>query len=565
MNTSETIDVTLPNYGTIRGTVDTEVQVAIFRNVPYAHVPERWRVAVKPQTWTGVRDATVQGPVCPQKVSTYQLGKIVPEEYIQVGTNPNYEFGVDQSEQDSLNMNIYVPLSVLKEGVEPVPVMAWVHGGAFRNGSNCIPTFDARNFVARSVELNQPVIVVAPNYRLTVFGFLASKELQQEMEEYVRQSPTPIPDYDQSIGNWGLQDQKLAFDWVRENISALGGNGRNVTAWGESAGSFSIHYHMLIPAHYGLFHHAIMQSGVVGTTSVKTVELEGQAIFDKLVEALNIPADLDGLEKVKRLRAVSMDDMTNATDNSFPIAAYGPYHDGGKIIPSTMPTHTLSTLPSSYDPNIKSIMIGSNRDEGSAFAVSFEAKLSAYPDIVKHFVPIPDLVPLFQTAYGVPQSDAEVRTLLDECIGDMLFQYPIEQVVETLLEIRKTRGAGDLQLVRYHYNVELNRVQELFPGLKSLHAGELPIIFGPPFSKLVLTELEMRLSSEIQRHWISFAYQKPITKDDKGQVADVDKNEAIVWTKDHRVEVGKGCRLSKEVKTFWEAMDNAKIQRVKQA
>ncbi|KAG0255083.1 hypothetical protein BGZ95_005868, partial [Linnemannia exigua] len=56
-----TIDITLPNYGTIRGSVDTKRQVAIFKDVPYAHVPERWRVAVKPQPWTGVRDATVQG------------------------------------------------------------------------------------------------------------------------------------------------------------------------------------------------------------------------------------------------------------------------------------------------------------------------------------------------------------------------------------------------------------------------------------------------------------------------------------------------------------------------
>jgi para-nitrobenzyl esterase len=61
MSTAETIDVTLPNYGTIRGTVDTKIQVAIFRNVPYASVPERWRVAVKPQPWAGVRDATMQG------------------------------------------------------------------------------------------------------------------------------------------------------------------------------------------------------------------------------------------------------------------------------------------------------------------------------------------------------------------------------------------------------------------------------------------------------------------------------------------------------------------------
>jgi para-nitrobenzyl esterase len=61
MTVAKTINITLPNYGTIRGSVDTQRQVAIFRNVPYAHAPVRWRVAVKPQPWTGVRDATIQG------------------------------------------------------------------------------------------------------------------------------------------------------------------------------------------------------------------------------------------------------------------------------------------------------------------------------------------------------------------------------------------------------------------------------------------------------------------------------------------------------------------------
>ncbi|KAF9090699.1 hypothetical protein BGX29_011338 [Mortierella sp. GBA35] len=559
--TADTIDITLPNYGTLRGAVDTKRQVAIFRNVPYAIVPERWRVAVKPQPWTGVRDATLQGPSCPQGVSLYPLGKIVPETFLQVGTHPTYAFGVEHSELEGLNMNIFVPLSALAEGAEPIPVMTWVHGGAYRHGANCIPLYDARNFVQHSVELNQPVIVVAINYRLAAFGFLASKELQEDMDEYVRNSPTPVSLYDQSIGNWGLQDQKLAFEWVRENISAFGGNSRNVTAWGESAGSLSLHYHMLIPAHRGLFDHAILQSGVVGTMTAGTIEHDGQPLFDRLLKVLEISEDLSALEKIKRLRAVPMDDLVKAVEASGPGLAYNPSHDGGKLLPSAVPIQTWSSQIANYDPSVKSIMIGTNKDEGSAFAAAFgEGNLAAYPHLVKQFAPSPQLVPLFESIYGVPQSDQDVVKILADVVGDLVFQYPVEQIVGTLNELKKARG-DDFKYVRYHYDVELSKMRELVPGLGAMHAGELPIIFGPPLSEHVLTESELALSREIQKRWIGFANQKAVV-DEGGNLADPEKDEAVIWTHDHRVEVGKGRRLSKEAIVLWETITKFKLQKV---
>ncbi|KAF9088260.1 hypothetical protein BGX29_000375, partial [Mortierella sp. GBA35] len=196
--TAETIDITLPNYGTIRGSVDTERQVAIFRNVPYAYAPGRWRAAVKPQPWTGIRDATVQGPVPPQSAMVVPQTEMIPNKYQEIGTNQSHQFGLEHSEHDCLNLNIFVPLSALKEGAKLIPVMTYIYGGSLRHGNNAIPFYNARNFVEHSVRLNQSFLVVQPNYRVAAFGFLASKELQEDMDDYVRNSPTPIPLYDQS-------------------------------------------------------------------------------------------------------------------------------------------------------------------------------------------------------------------------------------------------------------------------------------------------------------------------------------------------------------------------------
>ncbi|KAF9906355.1 hypothetical protein EC991_000758 [Linnemannia zychae] len=564
MSTVETIDITLPNYGIIRGIVDSKRQIAIFKNVPFAHVPERWRVAVKAQPWSGVRDATTQGPTPPQAPSLSPLMDAVPKKYLELGTNPNYQFGVEHSELDGLNMNIFVPLSALEQGAEPVPVLTWIFGGSLRSGNNAVPVYDARNFVHHSIQLNQPVLVVQPNYRVAAFGFLASKELQEDMEEYVRNSPTPISLYDQSIGNWGLQDQKLAFEWVRENIAALGGDSRNVTAWGESAGSISLHYHMLIPAHYGLFDHAILQSGTVGTMAAGTIELDGQKIFDALLTQLNIPLDLSGSEKIKRLRAVPMDELTKAGDTATIGLGYKPSHDDGKLLPSTVPIQAWATLPSSYDPNLKSVLIGANKDEGFTFAMGFgDRNLTTWPGLVQKFAPSPQLLPLFETIYGVPKTDEDVVKISTNYVGDLIFQYPNEQVVDTLVELSRARQ-GKLKLERYHFDVETTKFNEVFPGCGSVHGSELLYVFNPPISEVLLTEPERVVAQEMQKRWIAFANQRTVFADGEN-VAHVEKDEAVIWKKDYGVEIGKGRRLSDHAMAFWDTVAKFKLAQVQKS
>ncbi|KAF9941274.1 hypothetical protein BGZ67_005509, partial [Mortierella alpina] len=439
MTDANTIDLTLAHGGILRGTVDHERQVAVFRNVPFATVPKRWRAAVKSEAWTGVRDATKQGPICPQTSSVFPLHLLVPADIALEAP------AAEQDELNALNLNIFVPLSSLQAGAEPIPVMTYIHGGAFRDGSNAIMLYNSVNFVQHSIRLERPVIVVVVNYRLNVFGFLASKELQEELKEspeYASLSP-----YDRSVGNWGLMDQKLAFEWVRENIASFGGNARNVTAFGESAGSISLHYHMILPSHHGLFDHAILQSGTVDTLPAAHVHKEGQVYFDELLQKLNIPLDLDSKEKMRLLRAVPQDKITQAGAGTF-----HPHYDNGGVFKVTGTTgnavQTQSLDLNTYDPNLKSVLLGNTKDEGTAFANMFfgQVSLQTWPQFVQRMAPVPALASLFESAYGVPKTEADVTRILATVTGDMAFVNPTQVLHDSLMKLRKVRGKDQFKV-----------------------------------------------------------------------------------------------------------------------
>ncbi|KAF9085878.1 hypothetical protein BGX29_001702, partial [Mortierella sp. GBA35] len=313
--------------------------------------------------------------------------------------------------------------------------------------------------------------------------------------------------------------------WVRENISALSGDSRNVTAFGQSAGSISLHHHMVIPAHYGLFDHAILQSGAIGALPTGTVEQDGQPIFDRLLETFGIPSDLSGQEKVKRLRAVPMDELTKAGE---------------------------------------SVMIGANKDEGFGFDASFgERNLTTWSTLLKTFAPAPHLEVLFKSAYGVPKTDEDVLKIVAQYPGDLIFQYPIERAVNALIEVCKDRD-GRFRLERYHFDVETEQSSLVMPGCGSIHGGELLFVFGPPMTEDVLNKSELAASLEAQKRWIAFANQRPVHADDGQKVAKVGEGQAIVWTNDYKVEVGESRRLGDSVKAFWNAAFELKLKRIQE-
>ena len=191
----------------------------LFAGIPYAAPPVgalRWRPPQPSPSWDGVRDASKYGPRC-----------------VQDATN-DPDFGRSVSE-DCLTLNVWIPKP---PAAESLPVMVWIHGGGFANGSGDI--YDARWLVGRG-----DVVVVTLNYRLGALGFLAHPALAT----------------DGDVGNYGLADQQAALRWVRDNIADFGGDPDKVTIAGESAGAMSVCDHFVAPGSAGLFHAAIIQSG----------------------------------------------------------------------------------------------------------------------------------------------------------------------------------------------------------------------------------------------------------------------------------------------------------------
>ena len=159
-------------------------------------------------------------------------------------------------------LNIWAPSRPAR-----APVIVWFHTGGFQAAS---ANFAASNGERFAQETN--AIVVAPNYRLGPFGFLAHSAFTLEDPAY------------RSSGNYGLLDQRAALVWVREHIAAFGGDPRNVTIAGTSAGSQSVSLHLVSPATAGLFHRAIMQSGVAAARWTSAAEAEAQG--EQLARAL---------------------------------------------------------------------------------------------------------------------------------------------------------------------------------------------------------------------------------------------------------------------------------------
>jgi para-nitrobenzyl esterase len=239
--------VVTTRQGQVRGQV--RGGVAAFKGIPYAAPPfgaNRFQPPRPPQSWDGVRDALEYGRVPPQPPYAPPFDRLLGDQ--------------GRQGEDCLNLNVWTP----DPSSGGLPVMVWIHGGAFVRGSGALPTYDGTHFA------RDGVVCVTINYRLGADGFLYLGD---------------------RTANRGLLDQIAALEWVQENIRAFGGEPARVTIFGESAGAFSVATLLSMPRAKGLFQRAIAQSGAGHhTSSVATAQLIRRNLADKLGVAPTTPS-----------------------------------------------------------------------------------------------------------------------------------------------------------------------------------------------------------------------------------------------------------------------------------
>jgi len=236
------------SLGVLRGTYKWHglTRVKVFHSVPFAEKPIndlRFKPPVPKKPWkTTDEEFTLEK----QKQNGTASTSIFNNGVLDVSAEPSpcsqmkFWAFLKLGREDCLYTQIYVP--EVKESEKPLPVLFYLYGGGYALGDSWQEGF----YDGVQLAATQKVIVVVPNYRVDIFGFLAHEILMQES---------------QTTGNYGIQDQRLALKFVQKEIQNFGGNPNAVTIFGESAGAFSVCTHLASPGSKGLFHAAIMESG----------------------------------------------------------------------------------------------------------------------------------------------------------------------------------------------------------------------------------------------------------------------------------------------------------------
>lgn len=490
-NHSHNVTVNIKN-GSVIGAYNPTYHQDLFLGIPYATPPVGQLRFARPQplnqSWSEPRIAQQYSPFCfgvsvgltgfDQKTITY-----------------------DESE-DCLSINVVRPSGMHPDG-SGLPVLAWIHGGGFQEGGSGDARYNMSNLVRTSTEISKPMIAVSFNYRLSTFGFAAGQQFR-----------------DTGMTNIGLHDQRMALQWIQENIEFFGGDPRRVTIQGESAGALSVGFHLLANGGDpdGLFSSAIAESG--GPFLAKPADYDA-AQDSQFAELLQYTGCSNSSSAISCLRDVPADALKAASGNLswYPIIDNDLWTDLPSValgkgafakVPLLTGTNTNEGTP--FVPLFSNIGADSPADFAAAvkafhapFTVSngtvnqlnqlYDSAVKEYPNAGLGTV-LPHPAPPYGSAYG------KISMLL----GDLLFIAGRRITAESW-------AAHNATVYSYRFDTVPADLDPLTLG--AAHFQEVAFVFGDtqglgyesnPFavSSLELRNKYINMSRLMGRMWVNF-------------------------------------------------------------
>ena len=421
--------------------------VRAFLGIPYAAPPVgalRWRPPQPAAAWAAPRDATHRGPACPQPEEGYHR----------------------ETSEDCLQLNLWIP-----DGASgKLPVLLWIHGGAFYQGSGGDDLYDGARLARRAHAL-----VVTINYRLGALGFLSQRALAAEQGRDV-------------LPAVGLLDQRAALQWVQRNIAAFGGDPANVTLDGESAGAWSECAQLAMPGSRGLFARAIVQSGACSDALYFTPDA-ANAQGDELAAKLGCT---DG-DTAACLRGKTASELVTALPFRrglllLPGVWWGPIVDGAEL-----PRMPLAAIRAGDFARVP-LILGSARDEGTLHTIAYkDVSADELAWFVRGVFGEPAALPIL-ARYARPAP----RAALTDIVTDGIFRCNARRVA-------RTAAAYGVPVYLYEWTHALEgppRVNALGPT----HGVDLFFLWGTTSRGIGPSAAEEPLVDLVQDLWAGFLH-----------------------------------------------------------
>ena len=452
--------------GKLTGVYSEDKKVEVYAGIPYAKPPVgelRWKEPQEPEKWEGVRACDHFGPMSMQARNSElmnSLTNIVGYNNYKISFTDNYREAVSE---DSLYLNVWKPAGNVKNA----PVLVFIHGGSLMTGQSSFSEYRGEALAKRGI------VVVNITYRLGVFGYYASEQLQAESANA-------------TTGNYGLLDQIQALKWVQKNIAAFGGDPKKVTVAGESAGSSSVSALCVSPMAKGLFRYAIGESsGIAAKVPYHT--------FRSLQEALQVGKNTleeFSCKTVDELREVPAERLVKTKYQNSAMTV-----DGYAIIEKPYLTYEKG------ENNELALLNGFNKHEADVFNFmskigkeEYEQELeklfgdSVYAGQVKQLYPYNSIQPEYAIAVDM---GGEAKGTFNHILSCAWFAYSHYRWSEYM--------AAQSKPVYLYCFTKNNR------SLKAYHGGEMPYAYGNLYRHdWLYDESDYALSEQMQSYWVNF-------------------------------------------------------------